>query len=465
MSRRNRPDSPDGPLRFLSRSCVVALLVAAPLALGAVEVGARWPFVSCAALAGLASWWRARRRPFGARSRRLPGARLLLALNVLVLCQVVPLPPRLLYAVSPNSFRFHRADAGGGGDACWTISTAPVRTRRGLLFLAALGLLYGAVYREFGDERRGRRLAWVVIGVACATTLIGFVQRASDHPNRIYGLWEPRGLTQVFGPYANRSYYAGHVVMALPLVLALAVESLLAARRRYAERGFTALGEREARTAVLGASLALFLAAGVLSAGSRTAVLALLASALAVPAAFGRRGPMVAAALAALVVAAAALVVEPGWFELNLSWQRLQSDRVVVWRDMLPMVRDFPLFGVGLNALGPAYRWNYQTVYIWGSWDQAHNEYLEVLIDTGLVGTALAAGLAVLLMRAAVRAARRSGYGVGLLGALAASATTHLADFNLQIPANAATFVTIAGLIMAAGRPATDGGSATADPS
>jgi O-antigen ligase len=337
-----------------------------------------------------------------------------------------------------------------GPDAWRPISANTSLTWQGLLFLCALSLFYAGVFREFQGERRARELVTVIVAVATLATLAGFVQRVSADPNRIYGIWKPPLAAHVFGPYPNRSHYAGYVVMAIPLALGLAVEALFLTRRLWSRRarGFTALGEPEGSAAALRLMLVLFNVAGVLAAGSRTAVLACAVSALAVLAALGRRLFWPALAVAAIAAGGLALV-DVDWFVRNVGLQRLESDRMIVWRDMLPIVRDFPLLGVGWNALGDVYAWRYQTVYKWAFWREAHNEYLQVLLTTGISGAAIVTGLLWLLLRAALRATSKGPFGVGLFGAVVANAVTNISDFNLQIPANAATFVAIAGVLMA----------------
>lgn len=459
------PTEPDrSPARYLrlgslSRAAARTLLIAAPLAFGAVHRESYPAFLGLAALAGITSlaraWWSRRR---GAAVRPLPGWRLLLALNLLVLFQATPLPPLVVRFLSPTSFTYHRLQFRLEAEAWRTISLNPSLTRQGLLFLAALSLFYGAVFREFAAEHRSRRLALLIVGVASFMTLVGFVQKGSAHPGRIYGIWEPVNSVTVFGPYPNRSYYAGYVVMAIPLVLGLSIESLLLTRRLWLRRarGFTALGEPEASATALRTTIALFNVAGVLSAGSRTAVLACAVSAFAVLASFGQR-ILGAAAVVAAVALVGLFLVDIDWFLQTVNWARFESDRVIVWRDMAKMIPDFPVFGVGWSALGDAYHWRYQTVHLWGRWDQAHNEYLQVLLVTGVLGSSIALGLLWLLLRAALRASSRSPFGIGLMGAVVANATTNVADFNLQVPANAATFVAIAGMLMAYGQRSASG--------
>jgi O-antigen ligase len=118
---------------------------------------------------------------------------------------------------------------------------------------------------------------------------------------------------------------------------------------------------------------------------------------------------------------------------------------------MLPMVRHFPLFGVGWNAFSMAYP-AYQTIMKDYWIGQAHNDYLQVLLDGGLLGLVLVAALLALVFRAALARAAHDPLGLGLLGALLAFALHEIVDFNGQIPANAATFVALGAIALASGR-------------
>lgn len=451
-----RSTEPGETVRAVARALTLLLMVAAPLALGTVHSGFHLPFLLLAFFAGSLSWaanWRARAR--GLEPPAVPGARLLTVLNLVVLLQLVPLPQGLLRVVSPYSLEFHQEAAHWAGVALGPlapVTLSPDRTALGLLFLVALSLLYGAVFREFAGERRGRTLAVTIVGVAVTLTLVGFLQKSSSHPGMIYGWWEPAQPQNVFGPYVNRNHYAGYVVMALPIALATALGSLQEAKRRWRFAGLATLGESSASRFALFGSISVFLGAGVLAAGSRGGVIAACVSTMVVAMARGHRA-IVTVGVALAIGAASLAFVDVGWFVERTTGDRMQADRVVVWLDMMKIVPRFPFLGVGWNAFGIAYRWRYQTVYQWGLWNQAHNEYLQALFETGLLGIVPVAALLVLLAGGAFRASRRGDLGIGLLGALVANATTNLVDFNLQIPANAAAFTAIAGLAMALGSP------------
>jgi O-antigen ligase len=123
----------------------------------------------------------------------------------------------------------------------------------------------------------------------------------------------------------------------------------------------------------------------------------------------------------------------------------IQASRLELWRDMLPMVPRFPVFGVGWNAFATAYPW-YRTLPGPDWVGEAHNEYLQALTDGGVVGAGLALGLLAVALRGAIAQARASPLGLGLLGALVGLALNALADFSWQIPANAATWTALAAL-------------------
>jgi len=95
---------------------------------------------------------------------------------------------------------------------------------------------------------------------------------------------------------------------------------------------------------------------------------------------------------------------------------------------------------------------HYQGSDLTSYYDHAHNDYLEFAAETGVVGFLLS-GMAVLLTLAVVLAAlyrRRSsinrGMAFGVTMAMTALLIHSTVDFNLQIPANAATFMLILAL-------------------
>ena len=426
------------------RVALLVLLAAAPRAFGAVHEGAWVPLLAVAGLLGAGVWLRARRR--GERlAAQLPGARVLLALHGLVLLQLVPLPPRLLALVSPGSFSFYNDNLILPLAEWRPVSVSPPDTLRGLAFLAGMTAVYAAAFREFRASSWRRRLAHTLVAVACVMTLVALVQAAAG-TTRIYGLFQPRWDWAVFGPYVNRNHFAGYLVLAIPLALGFAAEALERLRQawRRRRRGWLALGEAEGSAAIRRSAEAMVVMVGLLAAQSRGGLMAFGCSAAAFPLALRRRRQalLLVALVALLGFAWVGLAGIVGDFERR----GLRSSRVQLWADALRMARHFPLLGTGLNTFGVVYP-AYQTLWRGEWYGEAHNEYLQALLDLGLPGAALALALVLRLLATAARSAPRSPLDAGLLGAVTASCAHALVDFNWQIPANAATFVALAGLV------------------
>jgi O-antigen ligase len=441
---RHHPATAGG---YLLRGGILVLLAAGPFLAGAVHEVVFVPLLVGCGLAGAAAWWRARRdERHGREVPPLPGRRLLFALHGLVLLQLVPLPLPVLRFVSPGSYAHWNHVLLDPAGVWRPISVSPPDTLRGLAFVAGFSLLFLAVFRELGERPWRRRLMLTVVLVGVAVTVVALVQSVSPEPRRIYGIWRPRWDWAVFGPYVNASHFANYLLMAVALAFGFATENLSRLRTAWQRRrfGFLALGDREGNAAIRFSAAVVVLAAGLVAAGSRGAIGAFLSTMLVLPlAARRRRAALVIGALVGLGVAWVGL----GQFFTALATRGIQHSRIDLWTDMLPLVPRFPLFGAGLDAFSTAYM-PYQTVAKVGpDWiGEAHNEYLQALLDLGVVGATLVAALLATAFRGALRRAGESSVELGLLGALAAVALHNLVDFGWQIPANAATWVALAAL-------------------
>jgi O-antigen ligase len=437
--------APDGTSTFV-RVLVLVLLITAPLLAGAVHEPVFIPLLLGCALAGLATLWRHRRAPVPP----LPGLQLLLGLHALVLLQLVPLPPSLLRAVSPGSFAFYANQVLVPPLLAWRpISVSPPDTLRGLAFLAAFSLLAFAVFHELGDGRWRRRLLRAVVFTGLALTVIALLQAVSSEPRRLYGVWQPRWDWAVFGPYVNRNHFAGYLVMSAALSVGFALEALGRLRAAWTTRrhGFLLLGEAEGLAFARAAGVVMVIVAGLVASQSRGGVSAFALAMLLLPLAAPRR-KTTALAVLLLVVLGVAWIGLGGVFQA-FEVRGVRGSRLDLWRDMLPMARHFPVFGVGWNAFATAYPW-YQTIWKTEWMGEAHNDYLQALLDGGVLGLAFVCGLLAIVLRSALGRARRSPADLGVLGALVGLALHELVDFGGQIPANAATGIALAAAALVA---------------
>jgi hypothetical protein len=421
-----------------ARGAVLLALAAGPLLAGAVHPVVYGPILGVFALAGLLAW-----RLDAGLAGPLPGGRFLLAAHALVLLQLVPLPRAVLGLVSPGSLAY------------WTrlelqpflarpISVSPVDTLRGLAFLAGLSLLALFVWRELAVQPWTRRLPRVVALTGLAITVAAFVQAVGDTPRVIWGVYRPGWDWAVFGPYVNKNHFGGFLVLATPVAIGFAIDALsrFVGRWRRRQRSYLALGDPEAASALGWSAVVMTLVAGLLASTSRGAIAAFLATALVMPLA-ARHRRRTAAAVFVLAALGLAWIGFGGF--LGGFGRGVRASRVELWADMLPMWRHFPVFGEGWNAFAVAYPW-YQTVWRTQWIGQAHNEYLQVLLETGVVGAVVFGGLFLTVLRRAAAQARTSFVDLGVFGAVIGLALHNLVDFNWQIPANAAAWVALAAL-------------------
>ena len=125
-----------------------------------------------------------------------------------------------------------------------------------------------------------------------------------------------------------------------------------------------------------------------------------------------------------------------------------------MWRDTLPMIRDHLWLGSGMETFIVASD-SYRTFDSPARWNHVHNEYLEWLAETGLVGGALALWFLLALARTVAEKMRLTpesrtrqlvvGAALGCLLVLLHS----LVDFPLRIPANMLLFAALWAVITA----------------
>jgi O-antigen ligase len=158
----------------------------------------------------------------------------------------------------------------------------------------------------------------------------------------------------------------------------------------------------------------------------------------------------------ALVLAGLALVAVIGFDEAVSRWEvpsveEITSNRrLQVYSSTLAMWAKFPLTGTGLGAFREAFPM-VQPDDLGEDWHHAHNDWLELLATTGIIGTGIFLATLVMLVRRLFRVlghGRRSedrAAGLAALGALVALSVHSFFDFGLTMPASAFTFVVILG--------------------
>jgi hypothetical protein len=442
----------------LSERLLILALAWGAFAFGAVYPWAYWPLA--ATVAGLGVYTLVRTR--GYRDHRVRTLAFALAgVAAAIAIQLISLPYSIVAKLSPALDRFFREYALFYHPASLhSLSLSPASTAVVLALFIAFALFLLGLIAGLGSVST----EWLMnqlMGLGLALAIVGIIQKAfpmdEAHP-LVYGFWEPRFGGNPFGPFINRNHFAGWMVMALPLVLGyscIVLMQTLHLRERTVGAFLRWLTSVEASRFLHVAFCVLLMGMSLVLTGSRSGIasfaVAMLAFAILALRRFrrGRARLLVASYLGVILLGAviwAGTDRTVGRFLLARTDQS-GGGRIGAWIDTLNIVRDFPLFGTGMGTYGQAML-VYQTAGRPVMYAQAHNDYLQIAAEGGLlvlVPAAIAIGVVLLGIRRRMTAGLddeqtawiRTGAVAGLVGIAAQS----LIEFSLQMPGNTALFV------------------------
>jgi O-antigen ligase len=383
----------------------------------------------------LARRW-ARREPLLAVH---PTAWPLLALTALGAWQLVPLPASLVAVASPGVVAL-RADLPGEPAGFLALSAYPYATRLAVLRLAGYALFYVLALEALTTRGRVRTALQWSAALATAVATYGLFSHLAGSGQL---LWLPRRhyLDSVSGTYVNRNNFASLMILLIPTLAASYWAAPAGARARGSNDG----PARALFYALCGAVTVLALLfsrsrAGLLIGPAVLGAVAFVARRHRLARGRASSGVLMAAGgLAFLYAAYIGLDAVVARFETANAAGSV-SHRLALWRDTMPLVRDFPVFGSGLGTYPHLFR-VYKTSTVAFALEHAHSDYLELLADGGIAAIAILAWAFVrfgALAAAGVRsAAARSGLIACALAAGIGGMLLHGAvDFGLQIPGN-----------------------------
>lgn len=324
----------------------------------------------------------------------------------------------------------------------------PFLTRVQLLKLAAYFIILFLSAQAFRSRSDLTVLAWGIILFCFAISLLTIIQHFTAGQT-IYWL-EPVNGSEPYGPYVNRNHFAGFVELTLPVGLAL-------------------MAFRGLRRDVL-PLMTLFtivpLGALVLS-GSRGGLLGFALEIGILGWMMQKRRAWRSGRLAVVAAAMVAALFFVAWVGASRAIERLSAlrspdvsleRRVSMARSAVHIFLDHPLKGCGLGTMVAVFP-RYETAYDGRTVDHVHNDYLETLAETGLLGGLCGAVFLWLLFREARKSfeAEQGHFSLGLhagaIMAVGGMLLHSLVDFNLQLPANALLFLLQAYIVTAPALP------------
>ena len=472
---------------------LLAAILLLPWAFGGVEI---WAYRIAAFLlvsgAGVARW---KRGPagWGLGDRQALWLLPAFLLALWAAMQLVPLPSGVVRALSPEADRIYTRSipgyAGSSADpvaaleavaleqvpeaqsfaspegfdpalevdppACleraWrSLSLQPSATQERLFWYVALLLGFLTVRQRVGDQQVYRVYRGSLFAMAGLLALFALVQDQTWN-GKIYWFRRPRSNPEAFGPYVSPTHFVGVMELCLPWLAGYAWARV----RRLGRDAF-----RDARFAAVVLAAVTCLVASIAAASKAGAVL-ILAS-LALLGLIGARQWRTR-----LVVIVLGLALAGGAFALRTETRlgervseyvsrveggQLMEGRLAAWAATTEIIRDYPLTGTGFGTYREAST-RYAPAGSYKRFIRAHNDYIEVVSEGGLIAAGLIGWLMVGFgIRAARRLRRQNGAlsvsRLGLALGLATLALHAVVDFNHQIPANALLFVALAALLV-----------------
>jgi O-antigen ligase len=152
------------------------------------------------------------------------------------------------------------------------------------------------------------------------------------------------------------------------------------------------------------------------------------------------------------------MLIVGAWFGVDkladrIAQSSLENDagRVEVSINTLNLLKDYSLTGAGGGSFHVVYA-RYRGDGIAQYYDHAHQDYLEIMADVGVMGISLLGLIVLSSFWTALKALQRRrdrllrGMAFASIMATIALLIHSTVDFNLQIPANAATFMVVLAL-------------------
>ncbi len=460
---------------------LLALVFLTPWAYGAVHPS--FEFLLDVGIALLLALWAARMLLEGQITWKKSSVAVCLAgLFLLGVWQNTPLPRSLLSWLSPATAHSYDQflptqshalsnDVGGSGEdsqAGSTLSLYPGSTKRETARLLAMFLMFAVVYNNLTAKETLIRLSWVALINGLLLSLFALAQFFSAPPNTVY--WTYPAQVTPFGPFICKNHFPYYINMCIGLGIGLLVGQDRRGRSLESSEHSGSLIQtwQNPRVLWICAALGLMVSAVAFS-RSRGGLLALLGAAV-ICGVLGRLRFGRSFRLSTAILVAGVAVGLSAWFGFSFlksrfatfaSQEAYEAGRIPLWLRSLPMVKDFPIWGTGYGTFGyvePMYRADAPFESLMALYDHAHNDYLEVLAEGGVVGFALTV-LAVAVVfglgyraLAINRGSRRAGLAFGALFSFTAVALHSFVDFGMRIPANTLLAIIVSAQLCSLGR-------------
>jgi O-antigen ligase len=324
------------------------------------------------------------------------------------------------------------------------LSVYPYLTRLELLRISSYLILFFLSGQAFRTTRHWTAFAWFLILLGFSVAVFAILQDLTFN-GKLYWFRELRYGGIPFGPYVNRNHFAGLMELLIPIGLAiLAVRGFpkqvlpMVALCTALPIGALFLSASRGGIVAFGAEIVLFLGLLWFRRGEKRQLLTFVAAIV------------LAGGLVAWLGADTVLKRFTAIHNVEFS----ESRRVSMMKGAWHIFKDNLWTGTGLGTTISVYP-RYETLYDGKIVDHVHNDHLEVLAETGIVGgicwltfIGLTLGLGIRNLSSRNEPLIHA-MQLGALVACGGLLVHGIVDFNLHIPSNALLFFLLAGISVA----------------
>ncbi|MCM8787708.1 MAG: O-antigen ligase family protein [Candidatus Omnitrophica bacterium] len=290
---------------------------------------------------------------------------LLLFFLLIIIFQITPLPYQILNVISPKTTYFYKNFIEDFEiSKFYTLSIYKFNTQHGLLNYLCFFSIFFVTLNVFNKKKQFENLIFVLVFWSSLLCLYGIAKK--------YFILE-KEETASFSVFYNRNHFSSYMVMVFSLAL-----------------GYATYCKSKAKKFLFGFLAALICASIFLSLSRAGSIVALFSFLFFIF--LTKRGWLIKKSswwvLVACVLITIIFISTAGFEPIRRRFLEFQKDllnRTIPLIDALPIVKDFPLFGVGLgnfNYIFTSYTQHNFSRYIY----HLLNEHLQLVIEIGIIG-------------------------------------------------------------------------------
>ncbi len=447
----------------LAKNLFFFSIIFAPLAFGTTETWSYAVMEICVSLALLSFFIYIFRH--NKELYHVPGLIPLLLFLLYILFQLVPLPLSVIEFLSPQAFKIYQGNNFLAGVNSWfCLSLNPKATLSEFMRYSTYALFYILTVQLLKNRRTFQSTIFIITLFGGLLAFSSILQFYMTQDMVLWFRYTPDTVI-IFGPYVNHNHYAGLMELIFPVVLGLFLFYRPRIENSSLIKGIAEIYSQEkANIHILIGASALLIIISIFVSLSRGAMISTCLSLIVFTIFLMQRkiSRGNTTLIIGVIMLSALCIGWFGWDQIIERFAKLKNAQGVIyearldfWKDSHKIIDSYKLTGSGIGTFPHVYPL-YRSLKSEHFLSHAHNDYLELLAEAGIIGFGLAALFLLTLFYKTYKIfiKRRDGFSIyiyaGSITAMTSILLHSFTDFNMHIGANGLWFFFIAGIAVSA---------------